>query len=124
PAQQVAPSMRSAAAEAFAELRGATTTPSQVSESRPGAPTSLPAAGTVDRSSPAANRAETVAPMRPEPMPAPQPLGNGIQIHERADVEIHQAVVAPKNVAGFKLPPSTLLNAGGGPQAIREDELR
>src|SRR5205085_12647328 len=82
------------------------------------------AAGAVARPSPVANRAGAVAPMRPEPMPAPQPLGNGIQIHERADVEIRHTVVAPKNVAGFKLPPSTLLNAGGGPQAIREDELR
>jgi S-DNA-T family DNA segregation ATPase FtsK/SpoIIIE len=32
--------------------------------------------------------------------------------------------VAPKNVSGFKLPPSTLLNAGEGPQKVREDELR
>ena len=32
--------------------------------------------------------------------------------------------VAPKNVSGFKLPASTLLNAGEGPQTVREDELR
>ena len=64
-------------------------------------------------------RAEPATPPQP-----PQPLGTGIQIHERADAETRHAVVAPKNVAGFKLPPSTLLNSGGGPQAIREDELR
>ena len=34
------------------------------------------------------------------------------------------ATVAPKNVSGFKLPASTLLNAGEGPQTVREDELR
>ena len=47
-----------------------------------------------------------------------------IQIHERADAEVRTATVAPKQVSGFKLPPSTLLNPGDGPQKIREDELR
>ncbi len=47
-----------------------------------------------------------------------------IQIHERADAEARTATVAPKQVSGFKLPPSTLLNPGDGPQKIREDELR
>jgi S-DNA-T family DNA segregation ATPase FtsK/SpoIIIE len=47
-----------------------------------------------------------------------------IAIHLRADAEMHTAAVAPKNVSGFKLPPSTLLNPGDGPQAVREDELR
>ena len=47
-----------------------------------------------------------------------------IAIHERADAEVHTAAVAPKSVSGFKLPPSTLLNSGDGPQAVREDELR
>jgi DNA segregation ATPase FtsK/SpoIIIE, S-DNA-T family len=57
--------------------------------------------------------------------PAPQPQRvEAIAIHERADAEIRTATVAPKNVSGFKLPPSTLLNAGGGPQSIREEELR
>ena len=32
--------------------------------------------------------------------------------------------VAPKNVSGFKLPSSTLLSAGEGPQTVREDALR
>ena len=30
----------------------------------------------------------------------------------------------PRMCSGFKLPPSTLLNPGDGPQAVREDELR
>ncbi len=47
-----------------------------------------------------------------------------IAIHGRADAEMRTVTVAPKNVSGFKLPPSTLLNAGEGPQAVREDELR
>jgi S-DNA-T family DNA segregation ATPase FtsK/SpoIIIE len=55
--------------------------------------------------------------------PAPQPAGE-IAIHGRADADIRTATVAPKNVSGFKLPPSTLLNPGEGPQSIREEELR
>jgi DNA segregation ATPase FtsK/SpoIIIE, S-DNA-T family len=47
-----------------------------------------------------------------------------IAIHGRADADLRHATVAPKNLSGFKLPPSTLLNAGEGPQAVREDELR
>ncbi len=47
-----------------------------------------------------------------------------IAIHLRADAEMHTAAVAPKNVSGFKLPPSTLLNLGDGRMAVREDELR
>ena len=47
-----------------------------------------------------------------------------IAIHERADADERTVTVAPKNVSGFKLPPSTLLNSGSGPQAVREDELR
>jgi len=55
--------------------------------------------------------------------PAPGPAGE-IAIHERADAEVRTATVAPKNVSGFKLPPSTLLNPGESPQSIREEELR
>jgi S-DNA-T family DNA segregation ATPase FtsK/SpoIIIE len=70
------------------------------------------------------------APLRVEPISAPvtpapttrQP--DQIAIHGRADAEIKSATVAPKNVSGFKLPPSTLLNTGEGPQKVREDELR
>jgi S-DNA-T family DNA segregation ATPase FtsK/SpoIIIE len=47
-----------------------------------------------------------------------------IAIHGRADAGLRHATVAPKNLSGFKLPSSTLLNAGEGPQAVREDELR
>jgi DNA segregation ATPase FtsK/SpoIIIE, S-DNA-T family len=57
------------------------------------------------------------------PAPVPQPAGE-IAIHGRADADVRTVTVAPKNVSGFKLPPSTLLNAGEGPQTVREDELR
>jgi S-DNA-T family DNA segregation ATPase FtsK/SpoIIIE len=144
PAQAPGPAARSASAEAFAEVRGATPSqvrgpasgpanpvpeprteeaashPSQVSNTgRPGAPSSA-AAG-----SGAAGRIESPAqvPSRVEP-PAPQPSGNGIAIHERADADVRTTTMAPRNVSGFKLPSSTLLHTGGGPQAIREDELR
>jgi S-DNA-T family DNA segregation ATPase FtsK/SpoIIIE len=67
------------------------------------------------------------APFRPEPVPAAparRPVAEEIAIHHRADSEIRTTTVPPKNVSGFKLPPSTLLNAGEGPQAVREDALR
>ena len=70
-------------------------------------------------------RTEAAAP-HPAPRfeaPIPEPAGE-IAIHNRADAEIRSATVAPKNVSGFKLPPSTLLNAGEGPQTIREEALR
>jgi S-DNA-T family DNA segregation ATPase FtsK/SpoIIIE len=73
-------------------------------------------------SSPSSNPAP-----RPDPRPAVPTaarFASEIAIHERADAEVRTATVAPKNVSGFKLPPSTLLNAGDGPQAIREDALR
>jgi len=57
------------------------------------------------------------------PISAPQQIGE-IAIHGRADADLRSHVVAPKNLSGFKLPPSTLLNAGEGPQKVREDELR
>jgi S-DNA-T family DNA segregation ATPase FtsK/SpoIIIE len=68
----------------------------------------------------------TPAPVRPATMPAPPTSAPAetIAIHERADADIRTVTVAPKNVSGFKLPASTLLNAGTGPQAVREDELR
>jgi S-DNA-T family DNA segregation ATPase FtsK/SpoIIIE len=64
---------------------------------------------------------------RPEPIAAPAPAAwptDEIAIHGRADNEVRSATVAPKNVSGFKLPPSTLLHPGEGPQKVREDELR
>ncbi len=69
----------------------------------------------------------TPAPMRPEPVamrvPHAAPMEEAI-VHERADVDEKMVTVAPKNVSGFKLPPSTLLLEGDGPQAVREEELR
>jgi S-DNA-T family DNA segregation ATPase FtsK/SpoIIIE len=62
--------------------------------------------------------------VQPAFVPAAPRHVEDIAIHERADAGIHLAAVAPKNVSGFKLPPSTLLNPGEGPQAVREDELR
>ncbi len=71
-------------------------------------------------------------PANPQPRPVapapfafdePAPAGE-IAIHNRADADLRTATVALKNVSGFKLPPSTLLNVGEGPQAIREEELR
>ena len=69
----------------------------------------------------AADRLPTV---KPEPVPAPQATAEEIAIHGRADAEVRSVTVAPKNVSGFKLPSSTLLSAGEGPQSVREDELR
>jgi S-DNA-T family DNA segregation ATPase FtsK/SpoIIIE len=118
--------MRSAAAQAFAEMRGPAAG-SPVSELRP--PVAGSAAPIPNR--PIPNRIDPASPLRPEPaatmrtdLPAPPLTGNGIAIHERADADVRTTTVPPKHVSGFKLPPSTLLNAGGGPQAIREDELR
>jgi S-DNA-T family DNA segregation ATPase FtsK/SpoIIIE len=59
----------------------------------------------------------------PTPVPAPPHAGD-IAIHSRADAELHTVTVAPRNVSGFKLPSSTLLSAGEGPQTVREDALR
>ncbi len=58
------------------------------------------------------------------PASSPAPLAPNLTIHERADVDLRTATVAPKNVSGFKLPPSTLLHLGEEPLAIREDKLR
>jgi len=54
---------------------------------------------------------------------ASRTLGS-ISIHGRADAETRTVTVAPKNVSGFKLPPSTLLNAGEAPLAVKEEMLR
>ncbi len=69
---------------------------------------------------PASLRAEPISALPPA---VPAHPGE-IAIHGRADAEVRSATVAPKNVSGFKLPPSTLLNVGEGPQKVREDELR
>ncbi|MGA3335000.1 MAG: DNA translocase FtsK [Terracidiphilus sp.] len=68
--------------------------------------------------------ADPGAAMRPVPVPTPQQQAGEIAIHGRADAEVRTVAVAPKNVSGYKLPSSTLLNAGEGPQTVREDVLR
>ncbi|MGA7829364.1 MAG: DNA translocase FtsK [Terracidiphilus sp.] len=69
--------------------------------------------------------AASLEPVAQRPAPeAVAPLAEVIAIHERADADLRTAAVTPKSVSGFKLPPSTLLNSGDGPQAVREDELR
>jgi len=82
--------------------------------------------------------AAPVAPPASVPMPAPAPVAaapaapapaapaqpGDIAIHERADAEERTATVAPRHVSGFKLPPSTLLNPGGGVQTVHTEELR
>ena len=123
------PASRSASAEAFAELRGSVPATAQVTAVPPERPAASTPVAEPRRFEPRPEpqpmqaRPAAPAPIRSDP-PPPQPSGNGISIHERADAETRHAIVAPKHVAGFKLPPSTLLNVGGGPQAIREDELR
>ncbi len=63
---------------------------------------------------------------RPEPISAPPQSHpeETIAIHERADADVRTTTVPPKHLSGFKLPPSTLLNPGGGPQAVHENDLR
>jgi S-DNA-T family DNA segregation ATPase FtsK/SpoIIIE len=61
---------------------------------------------------------------RPVLAAAPAEHDGEIAIHSRADAEAHSVTVAPKHVSGYKLPPSTLLSEGEGPQSVREDELR
>jgi len=85
----------------------------QPAPSQPLSETSLPAAG----------RFEPPA-VTPAFVPAVPRPAEEIAIHKRADANVRQAAVAPKNISGFKLPPSTLLNPGEGPQIVREDELR
>lgn len=88
----------------------------------PAAPAASAPAAAVASAAPL--RPVAVPPPAPAPTPATAPATGEIAIHERADADVRTATVAPKHVSGFKLPPSTLLNAGDGPQAIREDELR
>jgi S-DNA-T family DNA segregation ATPase FtsK/SpoIIIE len=75
---------------------------------------------------------DTTTPNKPNPQisqpigkfePTPHP-NEAIAIHNRADANPRAVTVAPKNVSGFKLPPSTLLQSGEAPQTIREEELR
>jgi S-DNA-T family DNA segregation ATPase FtsK/SpoIIIE len=111
----VAQAVRPIPVEERAEVRQMATRPEPVAP-RAEAPV-MPRA-----EAPVAPRAETTATTRMEPMATA--IADSIEIHERADLEVKHATVAPRHVSGFKLPPSTLLNTGGGPQTIREDELR
>ena len=81
-----------------------------------------PAQAVSQAASPAAS--QEVRQPAPTPPPAASHTGSEIAIHERADADERSVTVAPKNVSGFKLPPSTLLNSGSGPQVVREDDLR
>jgi len=96
----------------------------------PASPGSLtpPPSRSVVEMRPPASPVPTAAPAPPQ-APASAPLERSaapgsIAIHERADAEERTVTVAPKHVSGFKLPPSTLLNSGSGPQVVREDALR
>ncbi len=91
-------------------------------EERPVPRPAAPAQPVAER--PAPERPAMAAPHRMEAPVPPPPTPGAIEIHERADADVRTTTVAPRHVSGFKLPPSTLLNPGGGPQAIREDVLR
>jgi S-DNA-T family DNA segregation ATPase FtsK/SpoIIIE len=62
------------------------------------------------------------APLKPQPSKKPEPPAPSIG--ERADTELRTVTVAPKNVSGFRLPPSTLLHRSDDPSPVREDDLR
>jgi S-DNA-T family DNA segregation ATPase FtsK/SpoIIIE len=89
-------------------------------EPAPAQPAVTPSSGLPMQPPPVPVRPVTNA---PELAPASRPAGQ-IAINNRVDAEMRTATVAPKNVSGFKLPPSTLLNPSQGPQTIREDLLR
>jgi S-DNA-T family DNA segregation ATPase FtsK/SpoIIIE len=75
---------------------------------------------------------EPPPPAQPEPAAAPsrpqlvakREVPPSPSIGERADTELRTITVAPKNVSGFRLPPSTLLHRSDDPSPVREDELR
>jgi S-DNA-T family DNA segregation ATPase FtsK/SpoIIIE len=100
-------------------------TAARVAEPLTVAPRTTPSRPAVQQPAGFPFESESVSAPTPAAAAASAPASTGeIAIHGRADVEIRSATVAPKNVSGFKLPPSTLLNAGEGPQKVREDELR
>jgi S-DNA-T family DNA segregation ATPase FtsK/SpoIIIE len=64
-------------------------------------------------------------PSAPPPAAVPAaPSAADIAISGRADAAARAVTVPPKQVSGFKLPPSTLLAPGSGAQAVNEEELR
>jgi S-DNA-T family DNA segregation ATPase FtsK/SpoIIIE len=70
--------------------------------------------------------ADPVPAARPQPVAKREvpPAPPAPSIGERADTELRTVTVAPKNVSGFRLPPSTLLHRSDDPSPVREDELR
>jgi S-DNA-T family DNA segregation ATPase FtsK/SpoIIIE len=91
--------------------------------------TQAPPRSVIEMRSVAASIPASAPTLAPAPVPPPAPAAhasapNNIAIHERADADERTVTVAPKNVSGFRLPPSTLLNLGSGPQVVREDDLR
>jgi len=81
---------------------------------------------TAERAAEPAAQPEPAIPVQPAAARVAEPAraAESIAIHGRADAETRTATVAPKHVSGFKLPPSTLLNAGDAPLAVKEDSLR
>ncbi len=96
--------------------------------------TSAPTAKTVSTwdNMPRTLAKEPPPPAQPEPPASPraQPAEKkdaappAPSIGERADTELRTVTVAPKNVSGYRLPPSTLLHRSDDPSPVREDELR
>jgi S-DNA-T family DNA segregation ATPase FtsK/SpoIIIE len=72
---------------------------------------------------PPAQPEAAAAPSRPQ-LVAKREVPPSPSIGERADTELRTITVAPKNVSGFRLPPSTLLHRSDDPSPVREDELR
>jgi S-DNA-T family DNA segregation ATPase FtsK/SpoIIIE len=103
------------------ELHGATSPRRTSIWERATAPSVPPETGPV----PANSYAHPTEPLWDEPRPAATHSSESeIAVHSRADADLRTTTVAPKNVSGFKLPPSTLLNPGDGPKAVHEDDLR
>ncbi len=106
---------RSEAETPIAEMAAAPATAAPVAPMRPQAAAVVPVDPWANEQRPS-ERAVLAA--------APPEHAGAIAIHSRADAEAHAVTVAPKHVSGYKLPPSTLLSEGEGPQSVREDELR
>ncbi len=58
------------------------------------------------------------------PAPMPSAVAETLTIGERADASLKTVTVTPKNVHGFRLPPSSLLHRSEDHSVIREDVLR
>jgi S-DNA-T family DNA segregation ATPase FtsK/SpoIIIE len=60
-------------------------------------------------------------PVTPKALP---PAPQSISVKGRADADAKPVALAPRNVSGFRLPPSTLLHRSDESQVVREDDLR